>query len=154
MTGGRHAAYRSVVLALDGSPASAAGVPHAKDLAGADGRITVVHVRELVPGRSSAIPVSPSSAERIVREQVESLAHDGFDVRLRTAETVVGGAAEAIADIARDEQADVIVLGTRGHSQVTGMLLGSIGQRLPHVAPCPVLLVPPAPDVAPEAKSA
>ena len=135
--------YRSIVLALDGSDASATAIPHARALASQAGRITVVYVREMIPGRSSAQTVPSSSAERIVREQVEELAHEGYDVGLRTATTVTGGAAEAIADTAREENADIIVLGTRGHSQVTGMLLGSIGQRLPHVSPCAVLLVPP-----------
>jgi nucleotide-binding universal stress UspA family protein len=142
VTGESHM-YRSIVLALDGSEAAAMGIPHARALAERGGRITVVHVRELIPGRSSAENVSAPAAERIVREQVEQLAHEGLDVRLRTVSTVSGGAAEAIADVARAEAGDVIVLGTRGHSQVTGMLLGSIGQRLPHVSPCAVLLVPP-----------
>jgi nucleotide-binding universal stress UspA family protein len=38
--------------------------------------------------------------------------------------------------------ADVVVVGTRGHTAIGGLLLGSVTQRLLHVAPCPVLAVP------------
>ena len=48
-----------------------------------------------------------------------------------------------IADFARRSQADVIVMGTRGRGQVAGLLLGSVTQRLLHLAHCPVLAVPP-----------
>ena len=43
---------------------------------------------------------------------------------------------------ARELSADVIVVGTRGHGRRSGMLLGSVTQRLLHVAPCPVVAVP------------
>jgi len=140
--------YDTVVLALDGSPASTTAIPHAERLAGSSGRIVVVYVHELLPGRSSQATASAPIAQRTVREWVEGVRHDGAKVELRVETTVVGGAADAIAEAARDEQADVIVLGTRGHSQVTGLLVGSVAQRLPHVAPCPVLVVPPSGDAA------
>ena len=34
------------------------------------------------------------------------------------------------------------MVGTRGHTPLGGMLLGSVTQRLLHIAPCPVLAVP------------
>jgi len=134
--------YDTVLIALDGSPASTTAIPHAQMLAGDRGRIVAIHVRELVPGRSSQVTVPAPEAERAVREWVERVRHEGANVELRV-ETTASGAAEAIANAAREEHADVIVLGTRGHSQLTGLLVGSVAQRLPHVAPCPVLVVPP-----------
>ena len=56
---------------------------------------------------------------------------------------MVGGPAHPIAEIAEEANADLIVAGTRGHSPVAGLLVGSVTQRLIHIARCPVLVVPP-----------
>jgi hypothetical protein len=50
--------------------------------------------------------------------------------------------AHEIADVAREVGADLIVIGTRGHTPIAGLSLGSVTLRLLHVAPCPVLAVP------------
>jgi nucleotide-binding universal stress UspA family protein len=55
----------------------------------------------------------------------------------------MGGAAHAIAELAESQGADIIAVGTRGHTALAGLLLGSVTQRLLHIAPCPVLAVPP-----------
>ena len=61
---------------------------------------------------------------------------------LRIATGAAPGAAHMIADIARELGADVIVVGTRGHTAIGGLLLGSVTQRLLHIATCPVLAIP------------
>ena len=47
-----------------------------------------------------------------------------------------------ISDAAAEAGADLIVVGTRGHTAVAGLLLGSATKRSPDIAPCPVLAVP------------
>ena len=66
----------------------------------------------------------------------------GVDATLRVVHGTNIDPADLIAGVAKDVDADVIVVGTRGHGRVAGMLLGSVTQRLLHVAPCPVLAVP------------
>ena len=58
---------------------------------------------------------------------------------------MLGGPAHAIEEIADRADADLIVVGTRGHSSVAGLLLGSVTHRLLHIAHRPVLVVP-SPD--------
>jgi len=50
-----------------------------------------------------------------------------------------GDAAEALIIAAKD--ADLLVLGTRGRSPLTGLLLGSVSQQCAAAARCPVVLV-------------
>ena len=53
-----------------------------------------------------------------------------------------GDPARAIADEAGRIGADLIVMGTRGHTGLKHLLLGSVAERTHRIAPCPVLSVP------------
>jgi nucleotide-binding universal stress UspA family protein len=50
--------------------------------------------------------------------------------------------AHHIAAIAEREAADLIVVGSRGHSTLTQLIVGSVPLRLLHITPCPLLIVP------------
>ena len=138
--------FKTIVLGLDGSEFSDRAVPVAKELAQKDdARIEVVHVRELTAGRAGGYPVHPDEdeLEANVRRQVDELNSSGIPSRLHLVTTVTHGPAHAIEDVAEEVHADLIVVGTRGHAPVAGLLLGSVTQRLLHIAPRPVLAVPP-----------
>ena len=53
-----------------------------------------------------------------------------------------GNVAASIIDVARRDKADVIVLGKRGLGRVSGVLLGSVSQKVVASAPCAVVVVP------------
>jgi nucleotide-binding universal stress UspA family protein len=60
-------------------------------------------------------------------------------IKLRTA---WGDAAETIITTARRDEVDIIVVGRRGRSRLTGLLLGSVSQKIASLAPCIAMIVP------------
>ncbi len=53
-----------------------------------------------------------------------------------------GDPAASILEAAQAVKADIIVVGRRGRGRLTGLLLGSVSQKLVSLAPCPVIVVP------------
>jgi nucleotide-binding universal stress UspA family protein len=139
--------FERVLWATDGSEAADRALPFAKSLAidGA-GEMIVAHCEErTMAGKGGpAFPRYPDEDElrSKIERQVAELSREGVAAKVLTTRITVGGAAHAIADTAAEADADVIVVGTRGHTPLTGLVLGSVTQRLLHVAPCPVLVVP------------
>lgn len=140
--------YKKVIWATDGSEAADRALPHAKAIAAESGApLVVVYCEEFtLPGKGGgSLPVhaNEEAVQAKVERQVAELSSNGVKASLESTRSQVGGAAHAIADIAAAEQADLIVVGTRGHTALAGLLLGSVTQRLLHIASCPVLAVPP-----------
>ncbi|MGH2930230.1 MAG: universal stress protein [Solirubrobacteraceae bacterium] len=104
------------------------------------------HCEELtLPGKGDGaypVHVNESELEQKIQAQVDELSAAVVRASLETARARVGGAAYEVAEAARTHEADVIVVGTRGHTPLAELLLGSVTQRLLHIAPCPVLAVP------------
>lgn len=53
-----------------------------------------------------------------------------------------GDVAATIIETAKSGHADVIVMGKRGLGSLSGLLLGSVSQKVVSLAPCPVIVVP------------
>lgn len=137
--------FKTIVLALDGSEGSKRAIPIAQELARRDGaKIVIAHVEEKVAGKGGAeIYADEDEIRDAVREQAEELSDAGTETSVEMATVMLGGPAHAIAEIADRADADLIVVGTRGQSPVTGLLLGGVTQRLLHISHRPVLAVPP-----------
>jgi nucleotide-binding universal stress UspA family protein len=54
---------------------------------------------------------------------------------------VHGNPFQRIVDLARDQQMDLIVMGTHGRTGLQHVLLGSVAEKVVRLAPCPVLIV-------------
>jgi nucleotide-binding universal stress UspA family protein len=145
------------LVATDGSDAADRAVDFAarltKALKGDLKIVNVVSVRDVsfvqldkyVPSnhvRTSA-DMADSSKEKlaIARQRAEAL--DVFDVDLESQlELQEGDVGGAIIDAARRNEIDVIVLGKRGLGRTSGLLLGSVSQRVVSLAQCAVIVVP------------
>jgi nucleotide-binding universal stress UspA family protein len=136
--------FNTVLWATDGSDTAARALPHAIALDGDGAKLVVVHVREIFVGRGGGYPVLADEGELRDRiaEQVEALKTGGIVATFVVRTCTAGHAAHAIADVARELEADLIVVGTHGYGRVAGLLLGSVTQGLLHAGVCPVLAVP------------
>ncbi len=137
--------FRTMVLAIDGSESSDRAVDVAGRLAKAlSAKIVAVHVVEHLAGRAGGVPAhaDEDNVQTKISSQVDALKNSGIDANLQFAEGILGGPAHVIAEVAATEKADVIITGTRGHSPLSGLVIGSVAQRLLHIARCPVLVIP------------
>ena len=138
---------KTIVLALDGSENAERAIPIAIEQAKrSDARILIAHVEERIAAKGDMPPVRADEDEIVKRIEGEAaeMKEAGVDASVERATVVLGGPAQAIAQIAQDADAEMIVVGTRGHSSIAGLLLGSVATRLLHIAGRPVLAVPPA----------
>jgi nucleotide-binding universal stress UspA family protein len=145
--------FKTIIWATDGSESADRALPYAKALATAGhGNLVVVHANEILGGRAGGYPVLADEDEvrAKIRRQVEEAREEGLDAKFQLVNAIGVAPAHMVAETARKAGADVIVVGTRGHAPVAGLLLGSVTQRLLHIAPCPVLAVPAAAHVSAE----
>jgi nucleotide-binding universal stress UspA family protein len=138
--------FKKVVWATDGSEAADEALPFARTLAAeGGGEMLVVHCVELTLSGKVAGRYPIHADERELREKIErqvaELSHSGIPTTFQTTRATVGRAAHEIAEMTREQNGEVIVVGTHGHTALGGLILGSVTQRLLHLAPCPVLAV-------------
>ena len=135
-----------ILLATDLTAASREATDRAIDLAARlDARLLIVNVldKRRLSGGGSHDRVDQARLEReshlvdVVREAREG----GV-----TAEFLVwdGDAGTSIAEAAEAEEADLVVVGTRGRSGAERMFLGSVSDHVVRHATCPVLVVRPS----------
>jgi nucleotide-binding universal stress UspA family protein len=136
--------FKNIIWATDGSEAADRALPYAKTLA-ADGSLLVVHCNELLVGRAGGYSAfaDDDELEQKIRKQVADTRSDGVETTFELIKGFSGHAGDKIAEFARESGADLVVVGSHGHSALAGIILGSVTQRLLHIAPCPVLAIPP-----------
>lgn len=147
-----------IVAATDGSEAANRAVELAARLTReSKGHLKIIHVvteRDADPDQmgdyahsehheTSAEAASVFSEEklRIAQQRAEALGVS--DVQSASVlELDAGAIAETIIDAASRDEADMIVLGKRGLSRLSGLLVGSVSQKVVCAATCAVIVVP------------
>jgi nucleotide-binding universal stress UspA family protein len=133
-----------VVVGIDGTPLSEAAIPFAFAAAAAR-RVPLVAVHtwldeindpalaELVDWQTAAV-----QAEEILAERLAGWGEKYPDVPVQRV-VARGRAAQALLDQAA--RAQLVVVGSRGHGEIAGLLLDSVSNALVHGAGCPVAIV-------------
>jgi nucleotide-binding universal stress UspA family protein len=140
--------FKRILCATDGSEHGDRAVRQAARMALADdGELHLAHVIERIPagGRLAGQNVFLTQSEidsRIIRQGEELAAQAGVTAEVHLVRGA-GNPAKQLAELADRIDADVIVLGSRGHSPLAGIVLGSVTHQLVHAAGRPVLALPP-----------
>lgn len=142
--------FDTIVWATDGSENADRALEVAKALARDHGTsLVLVHVAQHYASKAGlAVYPDEDMVKAKLEETVQQLSRDGFRPSLRLVDHVGPQPAHEIANVAREVGADLVVMGTRGHAPIAGLVLGSVVMRLLHVAPCPVVAVPAAAPTA------
>lgn len=141
-----------ILCAMDGSRHAQTAldmVRHA--VAGPGDTVLLVHVADLA--RFQPIKGMEPPARRALEEALRQAEHRGRHLLARSRASLIqegiatevrlvrGRPAQAVTRIAGRRKADLIVVGSRGLSDVKGFLLGSVSRHVVAAAPCPVLVV-------------
>jgi nucleotide-binding universal stress UspA family protein len=146
---------KSIVCGVDGSPDSQRALAVAARLADdLEARLVLANVVEHLhsqyatagaawaatvaqPPLAEVLEAEVRTGERVLEEMAERAHVESAEKRV-----VSGFAAERLAELADEEKAELIVVGSRGRGAFKAAFLGSVSTSLIGVARCPVLVVP------------
>ena len=141
--------FHRIMVATDFTAASTPAFRRALELAKGDGAELIVAHAYAPPNVAQAEAVAPGVYEewdrnlRIATEKqldglVENARKAGANAR---GLAVAGPPDEAIAETAKHNRVDLLVMGTHGRKGVSRFFLGSVASRVISTAPCPVMTV-------------
>jgi nucleotide-binding universal stress UspA family protein len=137
--------FSRIVLGVDGSDHAAKAADVAAELAKAVGsEVLVLHVLERIAASKGGPAVDlelSSDATDLVDRTVTRLKEEGVKAQGKVVTAPSGRVVPEILDAAETFGADLIVAGSRGLSDFSGLLVGSVSHKLIQHASCPVLVV-------------
>lgn len=104
------------------------------------GNISGAELRNLAETAGDLSEAMENTADKILTRARKRALHAG--ARRVKVETGWGDPAETIIDAIRRQKANMLVIGRRGRGRLSGILLGSVSQKLTTLAPCVVVVVP------------
>ncbi|MBW1636223.1 MAG: universal stress protein [Deltaproteobacteria bacterium] len=136
---------KKIVTAIDGSDHSGkvvdTTIEYAKLL---DAKVIFINCHKRFPAimgqpyRDKEIADILSNAEKLVQPYLERLEEKNIPFEVRLMEEPAG---TMISDIARIEKCDLIIMGSRGLTNLASLIVGSVTNRVLQTAPCSVLVV-------------
>jgi nucleotide-binding universal stress UspA family protein len=137
--------FNKIVLAVDGSEYSHRASEYAKSLAERyEADLFLIHVfshtSDLLGYQDfEKLYSKRKSAGQAILDDAQKL-FGSSTIKVHK-ELIEGSEAEAILTVTKKNQADLIVMGTRGFGAVKGLLIGSVSRKVIHLSACPVMVV-------------
>lgn len=142
--------FKKILVPIDGSDSSLVAAEVAANIAMKnEGIIKILYVvrpylmqyPQSNAGIGSPESLAPAGAVELGKAVLERIKKEisATDVSIET-ELAYGNPARVIVSTANAEEYDLIVMGSRGITGLTGSLIGSVSQSVSHMAHCPVLL--------------
>ena len=138
-----HVGWKKVVVGTDGSRFSRVAVDKAISFAQSyGGGLLVISVVDVPAELYAEAPKAVEDMIRKAKEYTAAVRQQAEQAGIPV-ETYVGEAEadEAILNLARDQAADVIVVGSHGRTGLRRLLMGSVTEKVIGSASCPVLVV-------------
>lgn len=142
--------FSRILVGVDGSPFGEKALKYAVDLAKRyKAKLIVVHVilrrfYAVAPSEAGVLATTvfvkemEAEGREIMNTAESSVKAEGVDYECKL---VQGVPAEEIVRIAQTEKVDLIVVGSRGLTEVRAFLLGSVSDKVSHHAKCPTMIV-------------
>jgi len=142
--------FSRILVAVDGSPFAERALAQAVDLSKKyDAQLLVVHVvlrrfYAVTPSEAGVLATTvfvkemESEGKKIISKSEEFVKASGVAYKCKLLQ---GVPADEIVRLAQTEKVDLIVLGSRGLTEVRAFLLGSVSDKVTHHAKCPILIV-------------
>ena len=134
----------TIVVGIDGSASSSAALEWAAqqaELTGSHVTVVIAWQWPMVYGSPFALPADydpVADAQRVLDDAVATATEAHPKVEFRA---VVEEGTPAAVLVAASQGADLLVVGSRGHGEFAGMLLGSVSEHCVTNAHCPVLVL-------------
>lgn len=136
--------YKHIVLAADGSENALRAAGHAADLAKlGDGKIEIVYVADFKRAKYEVLHAESNEALEYERRQQVRPVEELFLAKGIPYEVKIlhGEPGPTIVDYVNQQQADLVVLGSRGLNALQEMVLGSVSHKVVKRVKAPVLVV-------------